>query len=59
MGKVIVIEFVTLDGVVEDPDGKEGTPGGGWAFRFGPEAVAGDKLKIGPIFDTGVFAART
>jgi len=55
MGKVIVIEFVTLDGVVEDPDGKESTPGGGWAFRFGPGAVAGDKFKIGPIFDTGVL----
>jgi dihydrofolate reductase len=55
MGKVIVIEFVTLDGVVEDPDGEDGTPGGGWAFRFGPEAVAGNKFKIGPIFDTGVL----
>jgi dihydrofolate reductase len=55
MGKVIVIEFVTLDGVVEDPDGQEGMPGGGWAWRFGPEAIAGDKFKIGPIFDTGVL----
>ncbi len=55
MGKVIVIEFVTLDGIVEDPDGSDGTPGGGWAFRFGPEAVAGDKFKLGPILDTGVL----
>jgi dihydrofolate reductase len=55
MGKVIVIEFVTLDGIVEDPDGSGGTPGGGWAFRFGPDAVAGDKFKLGPIFDTGVL----
>ena len=37
-GKVIVSQFVTLDGVVEDPDGSGGTPGGGWAFRFGPNA---------------------
>ena len=43
MGKVIVIQFVTLDGVVEDPDGSDGTAHGGWAFRFGPDAIAGDK----------------
>lgn len=55
MGKVIVIEFVTLDGVVEDPDGSGGTSFGGWAFRFGPESVAGDKFQLGPILDTGVL----
>ncbi|MEU1669261.1 hypothetical protein ABZ547_37975 [Streptomyces sparsogenes] len=37
---VIVIEFITLDGIVSDPDGSAGTPLGGWAFRHGPEAVA-------------------
>lgn len=52
---VIVIEFVTLDGVVQDPDGSAGTPTGGWAFRFGPEAVAGDKFKLGPALETGVM----
>jgi dihydrofolate reductase len=55
MGKVIVIEFATLDGVVEDPDGQGGTPGGGWAFRYGPEAVAGDKFNLGAVLDTGVM----
>jgi dihydrofolate reductase len=55
MGKLIVIEFVTLDGVVEDPDGSGATPGGGWAFRHGPEAVAGDKFGLGPLLDTGVL----
>lgn len=55
MGNVIVIEFVTLDGVVEDPDGSGGTPAGGWAFRHGPEAVAGDKFGLGPLLDTGVM----
>jgi dihydrofolate reductase len=55
MGKVIVIEFVTLDGVMEDPDGSDGTPSGGWAFRFGPDAVAGDKFRLGPVLDTGVL----
>jgi dihydrofolate reductase len=55
MGNVIVIEFVTLDGVVEDPDGSGGTPTGGWMFRHGPEAVAGDKFGMGPVLDTGVM----
>ena len=55
MGKLIVIEFVTLDGVVEDPDGSGRTPTGGWAFRHGPEAVAGDKFQLGPLLDTGVM----
>jgi dihydrofolate reductase len=55
MSRVIVIEFVSLDGVIQDPDGREGTPQGGWAFRFGPEAVAGDKFALGEIFNTGVM----
>jgi dihydrofolate reductase len=54
-GKVIVNQFVTLDGVVEDPDGSGGTPGGGWAFPSGPKRVAGDDFKLGSILDTGVF----
>jgi dihydrofolate reductase len=55
MGHVIVIEFTTLDGVVSDPDGSAGTPTGGWAFRFGPEAVAGDKFRLGPVLDSGIL----
>ncbi|GAB1515020.1 dihydrofolate reductase family protein [Actinophytocola sp. KF-1] len=55
MPNLIVIEFVTLDGVVEDPDGSGATPGGGWAFRHGPEAVAGDKFELGPLLDSGVL----
>ena len=42
---VIVVEFTTLDGVVEDPDGSAGTATGGWAFRHGPETVAGDRCR--------------
>jgi dihydrofolate reductase len=34
MGKLVVSEFVSLDGVMEDPGGAEGTPNGGWTFRF-------------------------
>ena len=55
MNRVIVIEFITLDGVIEDPDGSDGTPGGGWAFRYGPEAVAGDKFRLGERMDTGTL----
>jgi dihydrofolate reductase len=52
---VIVIEFVTLDGIVSDPDGSAGTPAGGWAFRHGPESVAGDKFRLGRTLDEGVL----
>lgn len=52
---VIVIEFTTLDGIVTDPDGSGGTPAGGWAFRYGPEAVAGDKFRLGSLLDDGVL----
>src|SRR5215831_16356530 len=52
---VIVIEFITLDGIVTDPDGRGGTPAGGWAFRYGPEAVAGDKFRVGGVLDEGVL----
>jgi dihydrofolate reductase len=52
---VIVIEFITLDGIVTDPDGSGGTPAGGWAFRHGPEAVAGDKFRLGAVLDNGVL----
>jgi dihydrofolate reductase len=52
---VIVIQFITLDGIVSDPDGSDRTPAGGWAFRHGPEAVAGDKFRLGATLDDGVM----
>ncbi|MFS4092538.1 dihydrofolate reductase family protein [Streptomyces sp. AF1A] len=52
---VVVIEFITLDGIVSDPDGSAGTPHGGWAFRHGPQAVAGDKFRLGRTLDEGVL----
>ena len=52
---VIVIEFITLDGIVSDPDGSDGTPAGGWAFRHGRETVAGDKFRLGRTLDEGVL----
>ena len=35
MRKVIVSEYMTLDGVMEDPGGAEGFKHGGWSFGFG------------------------
>src|SRR3954468_11302290 len=45
MGKLVISQFVTLDGVMEDPGGAEGWDRGGWAFQFerGPE---GDQFKL-------------
>ena len=50
MGKVIVSQFVTVDGVVEDPGGAEGSPHGGWAFKF-ERGEEGDKFKMDELND--------
>jgi dihydrofolate reductase len=55
MSRIIVIEFTSLDGVVHDPDGAEGSTHGGWAFRHGPQAVAGDKFRLGEVLDAGAL----
>jgi hypothetical protein len=49
---VIVIQFITLDGIVSDPDGSGGTKAGGWAFRHGPETVAGDIASLEDAWET-------
>ena len=54
MGRVIVSQFISLDGIVTDPDGSDRTPAGGWAFRHGRGPVEGDKFRLGSILDTGV-----
>ena len=55
MSHVIVIEFVTLDGVIQDPDGSGGSSQAGWAFRYGPETVAGDPFGLSEVLDTGAL----
>jgi dihydrofolate reductase len=45
MGTIVVTEFVSLDGVVEDPGGSEGTRHGGWTFTF-DRGPGGDKFKL-------------
>jgi dihydrofolate reductase len=47
MGKLVVTEFVTLDGVMEDPGGgeKDRFDRGGWAFQF-DRGTEGDAFKF-------------
>jgi dihydrofolate reductase len=45
MGRIVVTEFVSLDGVMEDPGGAEGFEHGGWTFRFG-RGDEGDQFKL-------------
>jgi dihydrofolate reductase len=45
MGNVVVSQFVTVDGVVEDPGGAEDFDRGGWAFQF-ERGAEGDKFKL-------------
>ncbi len=56
MRKIIVSEYITLDGVIEDPGGAEGFKHGGWSFHFGgqeqqqykfDELFASDALLLG------------
>src|SRR5258706_4967072 len=46
--KIIVTEFVTLDGVIEDPGGSEQTKHGGWSFKFSDDEAM--KLKFEELF---------
>jgi len=45
MGKIVVTEFVSLDGVVEDPGGAEDYKYGGWSFEF-ERGADGDGFKL-------------
>ena len=59
MGKIVISTNVSLDGVVQDPDGNEGYERGGWFGRFGgkdleswaqietEEAMQSDALLLG------------
>lgn len=56
MGKLVVSEFISVDGVIEDPGGAEGTAQGGWSFRHpapGSEAYKLDELKAGDVLLLG------
>jgi dihydrofolate reductase len=45
MGKIVVTEFISLDGVIEDPGGAEDYRHGGWTFEF-ERGSDGDKFKL-------------
>lgn len=42
MGRIVISTNVTLDGVVQDPDGQEGFERGGWFHRFAGAADIAD-----------------
>jgi dihydrofolate reductase len=45
VSRIVVSQFVTLDGVFEDPGGSEGIDRGGWAFRY-ERGEEGDRFKL-------------
>src|SRR5436305_14487905 len=56
MGRIVVTEFVSLDGVMEDPGGSENFKYGGWTFEIEnqeglefklDEAMSSDALLLG------------
>jgi dihydrofolate reductase len=66
MRRIVVTEFISLDGVVEDPGGAEGYRHGGWRFKFDdPEAMkykleetfAHDAMLLGRVTYEGFAAA--
>src|SRR5580704_2660919 len=66
MGKLVVTEFISLDGIVEDPGGAEGTEQGGWSFRHpadegqefkGEELERADAQLLGRVTYEGFAAA--
>ena len=67
MGRLVVSQFVSVDGVIEDPGGSEGWDRGGWAFEFDrgdegdnfkrDEVMASDALLLGRVTYEGFAAA--
>jgi dihydrofolate reductase len=51
MGRIVVTEFVSLDGVMEDPGGSEDFQHGGWSFEF-DRGEEGDKFKLDEALQT-------
>src|SRR5256885_10161807 len=53
MGKLVVTEFVSIDGVVEDPGGAEDYEHGGWTFEY-DRGDDGNKFKLDELMDANV-----
>jgi dihydrofolate reductase len=45
MGRIVVTEFISLDGVIEDPGGSEDFKYGGWSFEI-ERGEEGDRFKL-------------
>jgi dihydrofolate reductase len=45
MGRIVVTEFISLDGVIEDPGGAEDYKYGGWSFEIS-RGDEGDQFKL-------------
>ena len=54
MSKVVVSQFMSLDGVVEDPGGSEDFVHGGWSFKF-DRGDDGDKFKLDELMASDVL----
>jgi len=50
MGKIVVTEFVSLDGVMEDPGGAEDYRHGGWTFEI-DRGEEGNRFKLDEVFE--------
>ncbi len=53
MGRVVVSEFVSVDGVFEDPGGAEGYEHGGWTFEYA-RGEDGDRFKLDELMDAEI-----
>jgi dihydrofolate reductase len=51
MGKIVITEFSSLDGVVEDPGGSEDFKYGGWSFEIS-RGDEGDQFKVDELNDS-------
>jgi dihydrofolate reductase len=51
MGRIVVTEFVSLDGVMEDPGGAEDFEHGGWTFEI-DRGEDGNRFKLEETFET-------
>ena len=54
MGRIIITEFVSVDGVMEDPGGAEDFKYGGWSFEFS-RGDEGDKFKLDETADSAAL----
>src|SRR3954469_935676 len=54
MGKIVVTEFVSLDGVMEDPGGSEDFKYGGWTFEI-ERGEDGDRFKLDETMDAAAL----